>query len=87
MITSKFYIKTFLVNFILFLTNINLYSQSDVMIFPRRVVFEGNNNIQEVTLVNNGKDTAKYILLTRQILLIFIILQVNTYVFSLGLLY
>lgn len=62
MITSKFYIKTFLVNFILFLTNINLYSQSDVMIFPRRVVFEGNNNIQEVTLVNNGKDTAKYII-------------------------
>ncbi len=62
MITSKFYIKTFLVNFILFLININLYSQSDVLIFPRRVVFEGNNNIQEVTLVNNGKDTAKYII-------------------------
>lgn len=62
MITSKFYIKTFIFNFILFLININLYSQSDVMIFPRRVVFEGNNNIQEVTLVNNGKDTAKYII-------------------------
>jgi hypothetical protein len=60
--TIKFYTRIFIINLFLFLINANLYSQSDVMIFPRRIVFEGNNNIQEVTLVNNGKDTAKYVI-------------------------
>lgn len=35
-------------------------AQGDLLITPRRVVFEGNKQSQELTLANTGKDTAKY---------------------------
>lgn len=35
-------------------------AQGDLLITPRRVVFEGNKQSQELTLANTGKDTARY---------------------------
>jgi len=46
---------------LLILFSTNLLAQSDLMIFPKRVVFEGNQKFQELNLVNSGKDTARYI--------------------------
>ena len=36
------------------------FAQGDLLITPRRVVFEGNKQSQELTLANTGIDTAKY---------------------------
>lgn len=35
-------------------------AQGDLLITPRRVVFEGNKQSQELTLANTGSDTARY---------------------------
>lgn len=39
---------------------ISLLAQGDLLITPRRVVFEGDKQSQELTLANTGTDTAKY---------------------------
>lgn len=36
-------------------------AQGNLLIMPRRVVFEGSKKSQELTLANTGKDTAKYL--------------------------
>lgn len=36
------------------------YSQGDLLITPRRVVFEGNRNSVDLNLANTGQDTATY---------------------------
>jgi P pilus assembly chaperone PapD len=49
--------------FLLCLTGIapiQLKAQGDLLITPRRVVFEGNRQRQEITLANTGQDTARY---------------------------
>ena len=38
----------------------NAHAQGNLLISPRRVVFEGNKQSQELTLANMGADTAKY---------------------------
>ena len=35
--------------------------QGNLLIMPRRVIFEGNKKSQELTLANTGSDTAKYV--------------------------
>jgi hypothetical protein len=37
-----------------------LFAQGSLLLYPRRVVFEGNKKIQEINVANNGKDTARY---------------------------
>jgi hypothetical protein len=37
-----------------------LPAQSDLLITPYRVVFEGNKRIEEVSLANTGQDTSRY---------------------------
>ena len=39
---------------------LNANSQSDLLITPFRVVFENGKNIEELTVANTGKDTARY---------------------------
>lgn len=39
---------------------VRIQAQGDLLITPRRVVFEGNKQSQELTLANTGNDTAKY---------------------------
>ena len=60
-ILSKFSIPVLLV--ILFasaLFPVKAMAQGNLLITPRRVVFEGNKQSQELTLANTGSDTAKY---------------------------
>ncbi len=38
-----------------------LSAQGDLLITPRRIVFEGNKQRQEITLANTGQDTARYV--------------------------
>ena len=45
---------------ICFLPIQKLQAQGDLLITPRRVVFEGQKRSQELNLANTGKDTAKY---------------------------
>lgn len=39
---------------------VSLSAQGDLLITPRRVVFEGSKQSQELTLANTGQDTARY---------------------------
>lgn len=36
------------------------FAQGDLLIFPKRIVFEGRNRVGQITLVNSGKDAATY---------------------------
>jgi hypothetical protein len=38
------------------------YAQGNLLILPRRVVFEGSLRSQDLTLANTGNDTAKYLI-------------------------
>lgn len=38
----------------------NLIAQGNLMIFPKRVVFEGSKRSQDLNLANTGMDTARY---------------------------
>ncbi len=51
-----------LIGLVLLLSSLPLLSkaQGDLLITPRRVVFEGSKQSQELTLANTGTDTAKY---------------------------
>src|SRR5690554_106880 len=58
---SNTYIKfnTLLLALILFIPLMGT-AQGDLLITPRRIVFEGNKQIEEITLANTGADTAFY---------------------------
>lgn len=38
------------------------YAQGDLLIYPKRLVFNGSKRLQEINLSNNGTDTARYII-------------------------
>jgi hypothetical protein len=50
----------------LFVTG-NLMAQGNLLIMPKRVVFEGNKRSEELNLANIGKDTATYVISLIQI--------------------
>jgi hypothetical protein len=58
-IFSLFYMAGFCL--LSLLASSNLSAQGNLLIMPRRVVFEGPNKSADITLVNTGKDTAKYV--------------------------
>ena len=41
-------------------SSINLMAQGNLMVFPRRVVFEGTKRSQDLNIANTGTDTARY---------------------------
>lgn len=43
------------------------YAQGDLLLYPKRLVFDGTKRIQELNFANTGKDTARYILSIVQI--------------------
>ncbi len=58
---SVFFMKRILfVLLLLLLLPVFTEAQGDLLITPRRVVFEGNNQREEITLANTGQDTASY---------------------------
>jgi len=44
----------------LFLLNTNCFAQGDLMIMPKRLVFDGSQRSQEINLINTGADSATY---------------------------
>lgn len=61
-VPQKSKITFYAIAFMLFsiLGTINLSAQGDLLITPRRVVFDGTKRVMELNLANTGKDTAKY---------------------------
>jgi hypothetical protein len=51
--------KAFTVGFVLLLP-FSLLAQGDLLVTPRRIVFEGNKQREEITLANTGQDSAFY---------------------------
>jgi hypothetical protein len=43
------------------------HAQGDLLIFPKRVVFDGQKKTQELNLANTGRDTARYLISVVQI--------------------
>jgi P pilus assembly chaperone PapD len=44
-----------------------LLAQGDLLIYPKRLIFDGSRQSQDLSLVNNGKDTARYVISVVQI--------------------
>jgi hypothetical protein len=43
------------------------FAQGDLLIYPKRIVFEGSRRSHDMNLANSGKDTARYLLSVVQI--------------------
>jgi hypothetical protein len=69
MIYKRFYLTYFLFSFavLLCISPAKAFAQGDLLIFPKRVVFDGTKKSQDLNLANNGKDTARYIISVVQI--------------------
>jgi hypothetical protein len=52
---------------IILFSSSNITAQGDLIVFPKRVVFEGTQRIRELNLANTGQDTATYIISVVQI--------------------
>lgn len=50
----------FLLFFFMLLTSANVLAQGDLMILPKRLVFDGNERSKEINLINTGSETATY---------------------------
>jgi P pilus assembly chaperone PapD len=46
----------------IFYLPVQLKAQGDLLITPRRIVFEGGSRLQEINLANSGSDTARYVI-------------------------
>jgi P pilus assembly chaperone PapD len=57
---SYFAVSIAMVAMVLVLIPLFTQAQGNLLITPRRVVFEGNLKTQELNLANTGKDTARY---------------------------
>lgn len=52
---------------IMFLNPLGSIAQGDLLIYPKRIVFDGSKRTQDLSLVNNGEDTARYVISVVQI--------------------
>lgn len=52
--------KVYLLLIIIVTYSLKLFAQGDLLITPKRIVFEGNNQKAELNLINTGTDTATY---------------------------
>lgn len=64
MLNNKFTLKSSFLVIGLLLLNLciswSVFAQGDLMVFPKRIVFEGNKRTNELNLANIGQDTARY---------------------------
>jgi hypothetical protein len=58
-LTTLFFALTFLISLFV---SLNVSAQGNLLITPKRVVFDGNKRSEELNLANIGKDTATYII-------------------------
>ncbi len=52
--------KGYLLLIIIVTLSLKMFAQGDLLVTPKRVVFEGNNQKAELDLMNTGSDTANY---------------------------
>lgn len=52
---------------ILILVSIQSKAQGDLLLYPKRIVFEGSKKSHTLNLANNGKDTVKYLVSVVQV--------------------
>lgn len=55
---NSFYLVFFIALYLS--SGIRVFAQGDLLIFPKRIVFEGRNRVEQITLANTGKDSATY---------------------------
>jgi hypothetical protein len=48
--------------FVQLLFSARMMAQGDLLLMPRRVIFEGSKRYEELNLANTGKDTARYVI-------------------------
>ena len=46
----------------LFLSSLGAYAQGNLLVTPMRMIFEGREKMQELSLANTGSDTARYLI-------------------------
>jgi hypothetical protein len=56
--TCPFKLAAFMYSFFLFISTMS--AQGDLLIFPKRIVFDGGTRVKQLILSNIGKDTAVY---------------------------
>lgn len=61
----KYFFFAFFAAFILFSTHSN--AQGDLLLYPKRIVFEGSKKSHTLNLANSGKDTVRYLISVVQI--------------------
>jgi hypothetical protein len=57
---SKYFFPAFFAALILF--SIKSTAQGDLLLYPKRIVFEGSKKSQTINLANTGKDTVRYLI-------------------------
>ncbi len=57
---KNFPVRLSIVVLLLFQSVSGVFAQGDLLVTPRRIVFEGSKQSQEITLANTGSDTARY---------------------------
>ncbi|MEP7166080.1 MAG: hypothetical protein ABI741_15360 [Ferruginibacter sp.] len=62
---SKFLLFVFFVILILF--SLDSKAQGDLLLYPKRIVFEGSKRSQTLNLANSGKDTIRYLISVVQV--------------------
>lgn len=50
-----------------FFSSTEVKAQGDLLLYPKRIVFDGSRRSQTLSLVNNGTDTARYVISVVQI--------------------
>ncbi|MEP7237197.1 MAG: hypothetical protein ABI685_05020 [Ferruginibacter sp.] len=63
-LTKKLFFKYLSLAFFgaLILVSIRSTAQGDLLLYPKRIVFEGAKRSQTLNIANNGKDTARYLI-------------------------
>lgn len=56
-----------LITLYLLVPSATLQAQGDLMFYPKRVVFDGSKRSQDLSIANNGNDTARYVISVIQI--------------------
>ena len=66
-VKSVYFFSAVISTAILLFANVQLSAQGNLMITPRRVVFEGARKTQELNIANTGEDSARYLISLMQL--------------------
>jgi hypothetical protein len=66
-IGSCLYLSVIFSSFCLFFLTTGALAQGNLMFYPKRIVFDGSKRSQDLSIANNGSDTARYVISVIQI--------------------